>query len=166
MSKGPSDESEHARPLGDRVRRAAGLIAAVVVLGACGGGSTPAIGRTQSFAPAVVDVAAMVALPDGGVRVGVRSTGVIEDVSPSGTVGPVIAQLDVRADGQRGLLGLSVDASGRTFASWTRPDGRLVVGQVAPGPTRIVWEGPPSADFATGGHLAPVGGRLLIGIGD
>lgn len=108
----------------------------------------------------------MVALPGGGIRVGVRSTGVIEDLSRSGMVGPAIARLDVRADGQRGLLGLTVDAHGRTFASWTRPDGRLVVGQVAPGPTRLVWEGPLSVALANDGHLARLNGRLLIGVGD
>ncbi|MGH9164387.1 MAG: PQQ-dependent sugar dehydrogenase, partial [Acidimicrobiales bacterium] len=67
----------------------------------------------------------------------------------------------------RGLLGVAVDAGGRTFAAWTRPDGRLVVGQVAPAPERLAWLGPPSTDLANGGHLvvAP-DGRLVIGIGD
>lgn len=125
----------------------------------------PAV-ATRVLAPEVTDVTALVPLPGGSVRVGVRASGVVEDVSGTGTVGPAIATVDVRSDGQRGLLGLAVDATGRTFASWTRPDGRLVVGQVAPGPIRLLWDGPPSANLANGGHLAFRRDRLVIGIGD
>lgn len=135
------------------------------VLVSCGGGAhnRPA---SRSFALGLSDVTALVALPDGAVRVAIRARGVIEDVSATGPVGPPVAQVAVRADGQRGLLGVAVDATGRTFASWTRPDGRLVVGQVAGGVTRLVWVGPRSADLANGGHLAFRNGRLVIGIGD
>jgi hypothetical protein len=73
----------------------------------------------------------------------------------------------VSTTGQRGLLGLAVDAQGRTFAAWTRPDRRLVVGQVAPGPERLVWIGPTTTRLANGGHLVPAkDGGLIIGIGD
>lgn len=142
-------------------------LAGLAVASACGTGSEagPAV-ASRVLAPGVVDVTALVALPDGSLRVGLRASGVVEDVSASGAVGPPVARVDVRSDGQRGLLGVAVDGAGRTFASWTRPDGRLVVGQVAPGPTRPVWDGPASAGLANGGHLAFRIGRLVIGIGD
>ncbi|CAN5851102.1 hypothetical protein BH18ACT2_BH18ACT2_18000 [soil metagenome] len=149
-------------------QRSAGLAAWVVLiaLAGCGGGSgTPAAG-SRLLAPDVTDVTAMVALPDGSVRVGLRASGEIRDVSATGAVGPPVADVGVRTDGQRGLLGVAVDADGRTFAAWIRPDGRLVVGQVAPGATRLVWEGPPSTDISNGGHLASRDGRLVIGVGD
>ena len=142
-------------------------MALVAGLASCGGGPDERPeAESRLFAPDVTDVTGLVALPDGSLRVGVRATGVVEDVSATGTVGPPVARVEVRADGQRGLLGVAVDADGRTFASWTRPDGRLVVGQVAPGPTRLVWEGPASADIANGGHLEIRDARLVIGIGD
>ncbi|MEJ7585262.1 MAG: PQQ-dependent sugar dehydrogenase, partial [Acidimicrobiales bacterium] len=80
-----------------------------------------------------------------------------------------VARVDVVSEpGQRGLLGVAVDAQDNTYAAWTRADdGRLVVGQVAPGTMRLLWLGPPSTDLANGGHLV-VGpdGRLVVGIGD
>jgi hypothetical protein len=110
----------------------------------------------------------MAALPDGGLRFGERLTGRIRDVAPDGRVAPEpIATVAVSTKGQRGLLGVAVDAQGRTFATWTRPDLRLVVGQVAPGPERLVWLGPTTTRLANGGHLvvAP-DGALIVGIGD
>ena len=112
----------------------------------------------------------LVALADGGFRYGERRSGAIREVDPNGRLrSEPVAQVDVVADpGQRGLLGLSVDRRNATFAAWTRADdGHLVVGQVAPGPIRLVWRGPASADLANGGHLvvAP-DGRLVIGVGD
>ena len=142
-------------------------MALAAALASCGGGPDERPeAETRPFAPDVTDVTGLVALPDGSLRVGVRATGVVVDVSATGTVGPPVARVEVRADGQRGLLGVAVDATGRTFASWTRPDGRLVVGQIAPGPTRLVWEGPTSTDIANGGHLEIRDARLVIGIGD
>jgi hypothetical protein len=110
----------------------------------------------------------MVALPDGGLRFGERLTGRIRDVASAGRVATEpIASVTVSTKGQRGLLGVAVDAQGRTFAAWTRPDLRLVVGQVAPGPERLVWLGPTTTRLANGGHLvlAP-DGALVVGIGD
>ena len=112
--------------------------------------------------------AAMVALADGGLRFGERLTGRIRDVAPDGRVAPEpIATVTVSTKGQRGLLGVAVDALGRTFAAWTRLDLRLVVGEVAPGPERLVWLGPATTRLANGGHLvvAP-DGALIVGIGD
>jgi hypothetical protein len=110
----------------------------------------------------------MVALPDGGLRYGERATGRIRDVEPGGeSASEPIAGVSVSTRGQRGLLGLALDADGRTFAAWSRPDRRLVVGQVAPGPERLVWVGPRTRDRANGGHLlATSDGELIVGIGD
>jgi hypothetical protein len=111
--------------------------------------------------------AAMVALPEGGLRFGERLTGRIRDVTPDGQLlADPIATVAVSTQGQRGLLGLAVDAAGRTFAAWTRPDRRLVVGQVAPGAERLVWLGPATTRLANGGHLVATDDGLIIGIGD
>ncbi len=143
---------------------------AVVALAATGASGCADDGADEPTGEVLVvapDVAALVALPDGGVRYGERRTGRILDVAPDGGEPQEVARVEVGAEGQRGLVGLAVDAAGRTFAAWTGPDGRLVVGQVAPGPVRLVWEGPASTDRATGGHVV-VGpdGNLVIGVGD
>jgi len=111
---------------------------------------------------------ALVALPSGGLRYGERLTGAVREVDATGRLlAKAVATVTVSTGGQRGLLGLAIDQAGRTFAAWTGTDRRLVVGQVAPGPERMVWLGPPSTDLANGGHLvvAP-DGRLVVGIGD
>lgn len=148
----------------------AGAVVLLVLQAACGGAAPTAVPgpreASRAFAPGVVDVTALVARPDGSLRVATRERGQVIDVSAAGRPGPPVAAVAVRADGQRGLLGLVVAPDGRTFASWTRPDGVLVVGQVDPGPERVVWEGPPSADLANGGHLAWRRGRLVLGVGD
>jgi hypothetical protein len=79
-----------------------------------------------------------------------------------------VAEVTTDVDDQRGLLGLARDSRGRVFACWTRAsDGRLVVGQVAPGPERLVWIGPPTVDRANGGHIEFDGdGDLVVGVGD
>jgi glucose/arabinose dehydrogenase len=60
-----------------------------------------------------------------------------------------------------------VDEDGTPFASWTRPDLRLVVAALEDGKQRPVWLGPKSTDIATGGHIAfAPDGSLVIGIGD
>lgn len=104
----------------------------------------------------------MAALPDGGLLYGERTTGRILDLE-----GEIVARVRVASEGQRGLLGLAVDAGGTVYAAWTRPDERIVVGAVAPGRERLIWVGPRSARLANGGHIerAP-DGTLIIGIGD
>jgi hypothetical protein len=138
----------------------AGVIAgAVVVL------DTPRSGRVLVEGAAFP--AALVALPGGGLLYGERLTGRIRRVGADGRLAPrPVARVEVSTEGQRGLLGLAVDGEA-VYAAWTEPGGRLVVGRVAPGSSRLVWAGPPSADLANGGHLevAP-NGSLLIGIGD
>lgn len=131
------------------------LVAALLACAAC---AQPAEGTLVERAR---DVTAMVALPDGGLVYGERTTGRILDAD-----GEVVARVDVRSDGQRGLLGLAVDEESAIFASWTRRDGRLVVAALEP--RRDVWLGPQSTDLATGGHIAidPTDGSLVVGIGD
>ena len=148
------------------------LLAALVATGlsTSRGADASSIGRGASSAEVTPAdfAAAMVALPDGGLRFGERLTGRVRDVTPDGRVVPeLIATVAVSTDGQRGLLGLAVDAFGRTFAAWTRRDRRLVVGQIAPGPERLVWVGPKSSRLANGGHLVTApDGDLIIGIGN
>jgi Glucose / Sorbosone dehydrogenase len=147
------------------------LLAAALSLAGCGdggGGPEPASPPSAAFVARAPDVAAMAPLPGGGLRFGERLTGAVRDADPRGAVRPgTVARVAVSTGGQRGLLGLAVDARDRTFAAWTRPDRRLVVAQVAPGRARVVWSGPPSATLANGGHLAFLpDGRLAIGIGD
>ena len=112
--------------------------------------------------------AALAALPGGGLRYGERLTGRVREVDGEGRLRPEpLAQVDVSTEGQRGLIGLAVDSRDRTFAAWTDPELRLVVGQVAPPPVRLVWRGPATARIGNGGHLAfsPTG-RLVVGVGD
>jgi hypothetical protein len=112
--------------------------------------------------PRAAEATAMVALPDGGLLYGERSTGRIRTVD-----GDIVARVSVVSEGERGLLGLAVDPDDRLFAAWTRRDGRIVVAQVDPGPERIVWLGPPSVRLHNGGHIAwAPDDALVIGIGD
>lgn len=140
------------------------MAVALTVVG-CGSSATPATAPTVLVKAR--SAVAIVAMPDGGVRFAERVTGRIRDVDRRGRpAARDVARVDVSSRGQRGLLGLAVDR-GKTFAAWTTTGDRLVVGQVAPGPLRLVWNGPPSRELANGGHLvvAP-SGRLIIGIGD
>jgi hypothetical protein len=86
-------------------------------------------------------------------------------VDANGNVLPdPVAEVDVSS---AGLLGVAVDGEQRVFASWIRPEGNLVVGQVAPGEPRVVWVGPVSDGERTGGALAASpDGSIAIGVGD
>jgi hypothetical protein len=123
--------------------------------------------RSGPSVPAVFP-SALVALPDGGLLYGELRTGRIRWVNGSGRlIGAPVARVPVSTNGQRGLLGLAVDASGGIYAAWTRPDGRITVGRVRPGALRTVWEGPPSAQIANGGRLTfSPHGALVTGIGE
>lgn len=150
------------------VRAAAGAVILLLVVG-CGSSALkrPEPARSGRLLTRATGAAALVALPGGGLRFG-ELDGRIRDVTPAGRVSDVV-RLRVASGGQRGLLGLAVDARGRTFAAYVAPGGRrrLVVARVAPGPRHEVWRGPPSTDLANGGHLAfAPDGRLTIGIGD
>lgn len=173
-------------------RRAVGvgavtLVVVGVLVGGCGPDGSPdgsgdtrvdrsdddvAVLGTVTLLDDADEPVAPVAEPSGTVLVGERLTGRILRLDPAaaGAAQPVgRVEATGASDDQRGLLGLAVDRDGALFAAWTRPeDLRLVVGEVRPdGTTRLVWEGPASAERANGGHLvAPGDGRLLIGIGD
>lgn len=170
------------------------VLAALVVvgMGACGAnpgdGAAPAstpspVGRPG---PSVDAAGAPVARPlveraawpsavladaDGSVLYAERLTGSVRRIGPDGVlVAPPVATVAVRAaeDDQRGLLSIVRDGGGRLLATWTdAATGRITVGQIDGTEPRIIWEGPPSATLANGGHLAllPDGG-LVIGIGD
>jgi hypothetical protein len=106
----------------------------------------------------------------GALAYGDRTTGDIYVRPPDGST-PVkpVAHVDVSTDGQRGLLSLAFDKADSLFASFTTPTGemRVTIEQVLPGPTRVVWNGPPSATLANGAHIAfAPDGRLVTGIGD
>ncbi len=140
---------------------------AVVVAGACSSGSGSA---PQVSVPADHPVA-LLAEADGTLLYAERLTGAVRRVGTDDVLDPepvaTVATSGSVSD-QRGLLGLARRDDGSLYAAWTRAaDGRLVVGRLGgPEPT-IVWEGPPSADLANGGHLAfGPDGRLVIGIGD
>ena len=117
---------------------------------------------------------ALVVDEDGRLLVGERTTGRVRAVVDGQPDAVPVAEVAVRRDGQRGLLGLAV-LDGRLFACWVRAeDGRIVVGELTRDPTgyrdppaeRLVWEGPRSSDLANGGHLDVWDGRLVVGIGD
>lgn len=157
MAGSPSDLSAAAKRM--TFRRAARVIGVTLTLAAFASCAQP---NDRPLVERARNVTAMVALADGGLLYGERTTGRILDLD-----GELIARVDVVSEGQRGLLGLAVDDDGSIFASWTRPDGRLVVGAVAPR-RRTVWLGPRSTDLATGGHIAidPDYSSLVVGIGD
>jgi hypothetical protein len=140
------------------------------LLTACAGDDSPPVLQAPVLVRGATGAAALAADPTGGFWYGVRLTGAIHRVDAGGERSrpEVTVAVGGTVDDQRGLLGLAATPDGRLFAAWTRAgDGRLVVGQVLPGPERIVWAGPVAADMAIGGHLvaAPDGG-LVIGVGD
>ncbi len=143
------------------------MIVAALVGGACASGSDSA---PQVSVPADHPVA-LLAEADGSLLYAERLTGAVRRVGADGVLDPepvaTVATAGSVSD-QRGLLGLARRDDGVLYAAWTRvDDGRLVVGRLGgPEPT-VVWEGPPSADLANGGHVAfGPDGRLVIGIGD
>jgi len=168
----PGEATPQRRP--PPARGAAGAVGALLLAALLAAGCGQEERPDQPERPARVLVAdasgaaAMAALPDGGLRFGGLETGIVRQADARGRVRPrPIARVKVVAGGQSGLLGLAVDRRDRTFAAWTAPGGRILVGRVAPGPTRLVWRGPPSARLANGGHLAfAPDGRLIVGIGD
>jgi hypothetical protein len=165
MSRAPSVEED------TRTRKRLIGLLLVVVIG--GGGVWYLLARSSKVISGDILIearfpAAITVLPDGTIRYGERLTGQIRDVTPDGELVPEpLAEVDVQVEGHGGLLGVAVDDEGRTFASWTNEDDLLVVAQVAPGPERILWEGPRSTGRNIGGHIAfDAEGRLVVGVGD
>lgn len=117
---------------------------------------------TNQLVRADIDAVSLAVDGDGEVLWAQRSTGVIRRLSD----GTQVARVEVGAEGQRGLLGLAVGPGDEVYAAWTDPSNQLVVGQVAPGATRIIWAGFVSATGANGGRLAMApDGRLVLGVG-
>lgn len=143
--------------------RHAVLAVGVLVLSGCGS-STPPSSPTRVLLRAG-PAPALAALPGGGLLVGEQSGRITQ--LRRGTTSHPYPPLTVSRGGQRGLLGLTL-SNGKVFAAWTRPDRRLVVGQLRPGRAPSVrWVGPASATLANGGHLATApDGRIILGIGD
>lgn len=127
------------------------------------------------------DVAALAQLSTGEILAADRLTGTIYRFALIDPDPVVVGRVSVSTDGQRGLLGLAVDANDRVYAAWTQLDNRLVVGEVLTSTsqleldevseTRPVWNGFESSTGANGGHLEflPAGtsseARLVIGVG-
>ena len=118
-----------------RILRAIGLVLTLAMTAvACGDDDAGSV-ESRVLVAEAAEPTALAPLADGGLRYAERVTGRIREVSADGRLrAEPVALVAVVSDGQRGLLGLAVDQFDRTFAAWTRPDGRLVVGQVAGGP--------------------------------
>ena len=142
-------------------------IALAACLTGCGNGSAASAGSTSPPPAAQFLVAAMAPLPGGGFLWGDRVTGVVRRVSATGrATGGVVARVAVATAHLHGLLGVARTPDGRVFAAWTDPADRLTVGQVSPGPTRVIWRARPFSRFDVGGHLAVTPqGALLLGVG-
>jgi hypothetical protein len=112
--------------------------------------------------------AAMAPLPEGGLVYGELRSGRIFQVAADGTRSPgALARVRVSTRGLKGLLGLAVAPDRRIFAGYTSRRNRIVVAQVAPGPTRVVWDGGRAAAEANGLRLAfAPDGALLVTVGD
>lgn len=147
-------------------RLVAVLITAVCLVPACGDGSPRA--RLDSLP--LGDAVSLTRRDGLRYLVAGRTSGEIREVSVEGdgtelSATEPLARLEVRTDGQRGLLGVASDGDS-VWAAWTPPDGRIVVGRVLPSPVEIVWAGPESSERANGGHLVVRDGALFVGIGD
>lgn len=150
------------------LRVLAGLVAAALVTTACVaddqpdeirsgiGGAATSINATSINANAV----ALAPGPDGGFYWAELSGAVRADD------GSTLIRLDVSLEGQRGLLGLAVDAEGRVFAGYIGDDLRLTVAEVTDGSVRVVWLGPTTVQGGNGGRVKiAADGAILFGIG-
>lgn len=84
--------------------------------------------------------------------------------------GAVIATVDAVTDGQRGLLGLTIDDRDRVFVAYTDATFDLVVSELVLGAgsdpaERLVWRGPKTVQGGNGGRMIALDGELIIGIG-
>jgi hypothetical protein len=147
------------------VRRLLTLTFAIALLTLTGCGTTPP--ETDAFVTSP-NVSAMAPLVNGGLRYGNRLTGNIYEVDKDGHGSQTpIATVNVSTANGNGLVGLAVDSNNGTFAAWTNAVGALTVGQVAPGPTRVIWSGPILSAPNSGGQLTfSPDGRLLVALAD
>lgn len=118
-----------------------------------------------------IDTAAFAVTPGGAIVAGDRLSGqIIRIADPTAASGRVrrLATVAVSTPGEQGgLIGLTVDRSGRVFVSFTALGSeRLTVARVEGGRSIPVWRGPRAADRANGGHLAVApDGALVLGVG-
>ncbi len=137
------------------------LVAALVsvaLLGSACSGSGPLAAE-----PIAAEAVTLAALPDGGF-LWAAVDGTVHDES-----GTELGSVPADTDGQRGLLGLTVDPSGRVFVSYTDPTFELVVSELVLGEAgsveRPVWRGPTTVQGGNGGRMLFDDGELIIGIG-
>jgi hypothetical protein len=95
----------------------------------------------------------MMSLPDGGIRYTEARGGSIWDVDRDG----VRSRDPVARIQTSSITGLALDSERRTFATWVDESGQFLVGQVSPGPIRLIWRGP-----LVGVDHQNVGGRLAF----
>lgn len=126
----------------------------VGVLGsACSTSPEPAV---ESLTAEAVTLAA---LPDGGF-LWADINGSVNDDS-----GAVVGSVPADTDGQRGLLGLTVDPDGRIFVSYTDATFQLVISELIDGAERQIWRGPITVQGGNGGRMIFEDRELIVGIG-
>jgi len=109
---------------------------------------------------------AIVALPGGGFRYGLRK-GLVYEIGADGKSKGLLAELDVATNDELGLMGLAVDTSGRrTFATWADSDGSLQVSELTQGGVRPVWRGSSLKAGSVASAAWTSGGRLVVGTGN
>ena len=140
------------------------LVAFLCVIGA---GCGTANAATKPFVAAPF-ASAMVATTDGGLEWAAGNTGEIYAADKFGhTTSTPVGKVSVLAGDNTAVTGLTVDSSGHTFAAWIDPQSRLTVGQVAPGATRILWQGPVVGTTNVGGRLLmSTYNRLVLSVGN
>lgn len=121
--------------------------------------------------PIPAQAVTLAALPDGGF-LWANVEGTVHDEA-----GAVVGSVAADTDGQRGLLGLTVDPTGRVFVSYTDSTFELVVSELsvplvggASGDTELqverqIWRGPTTVQGGNGGRMIFDNDELIIGIG-
>ncbi len=115
----------------------------------------------------------LVPLADGSLLIGSRNSGEISLLAPGASVPSRLASLDVRAEGESGLLGLAVTEDESTvFVYFTTDDDSRVATMTYDGATlgepQVIIEGIPGGEtFHQGGALAlGPDGDLYVATGD
>jgi len=114
-------------------------------------------------APIEAQAVTLAALPEGGF-LWAAVEGTVHDET-----GAEIGSVAADTDGQRGLLGLTVDPDGRIFVSYTDSTFDLVISELlldeSGSSERPVWRGPTTVQGGNGGRMIFDSGELIIGIG-
>ena len=110
-------------------------------------------------APITAEAVTLAALPDGGF-LWAAVEGTVHDEA-----GEVVGAVNADTDGQRGLLGLTTDPTGRIFVSYTDPTFELVISELIDGEERQIWRGPTTVQGGNGGRMIYAEGELIIGVG-